>query len=185
MVGNIVRSRFRHSFLMPHEGSGRFLASGAPTFPHWKKEFSESEFLSGGCTFWRRKIIQQYRFDERLSNYGHGDDVDVSYRISRRYKLFLQPKSVCFQHTNPPGRDLGREYRRTWIQNMFYLAQKNGVSLAAYIWCVIGHFLRDLVCLDFQRLLGDFEGTINIARGRIDSVAGYDQFIELRKQEKN
>ena len=169
-------------FLMPYEGSGKFLASGAPTFSHWKKEFTEVEFVSGGCTFWRRSIIREYLFDERLSNYGHGDDVDVSYRISRRYKLFLQPKAVCFQHENPPGRDLGRAYRRTWIQNMYYLSQKNGISILAYLWCVLGHFVRDIVCLDFQRLMGDFEAVGNIVRGRIDTVAGYDQFIKNRKQ---
>jgi len=171
-------------FLMPYEGNGKFLASGAPTFPHWKRDFTETEFVSGGCTFWRREIIKEYRFDERLSDYGHGDDVDVSYRISRKYKLFLQPKAVCFQEANPPGRDLGRKYRQAWIQNMYYLAQKNGVSLIAYFWCVFGHFLRDLVCLDFRRLQGDFEGTWNIIRGRIDTVVGYDEFIKEKKGRK-
>ena len=163
-------------FLMPHEGSGKFLASGVQTFPHWKKEFCETEFLSGGCTFWRRKIIQQYRFDERLSGYGHGDDVDVSYRISRRYKLFFQPKAVCFHQHNPPGRDQGRKYRRTWIQNMYYLAQKNEIFMPAYAWCVLGHFLRDCVCLDFPRVQGDLEGVWNILRGRLDTVKDYGEF---------
>ena len=182
---NYKAKPFQAFFLMPYEGSGKFLASGVPTYPHWKREFSETEFVSGGCTFWRNHIIKEYLFDERLSDYGHGDDVDVSYRISRRYKLFLQPKAICFQHGNPPGRKLGRDYRRAWIQNMYYLAQKNGISLVAYWWCVIGHFLRDLVCCDFQRLRGDFEGTRNIVRGRIDTVIGYHQFIESRKQKRS
>jgi len=171
-------------FLMPHEGSGKFLKSGAPTFPHWKKEFAETEFVSGGCTFWRRSVIKEYLFDERLSQYGHGDDVDVSYRISRKHKLFLQPKAVCYQHENPPGRDLGRKYRRAWIQNMYYLAQKNDMSLIAYFWCVFGYFLRDLVCLDFQRLLGDYEGLRNIILRRIDTISGYDQFIREKITKK-
>ena len=81
---------FQAFFLMPHEGSGRFLISGMQTYPHWKKEFCETEFLSGGCTFWRRKIIEKYRFDERICGTGHGDDVDVSFRISRDHKLFFQ-----------------------------------------------------------------------------------------------
>ena len=171
-------------FLMSFEGSGKFLASGAPTFPHWKKEFTETEFVSGGCTFWRRHIIQEYLFDERLRDHGYGDDVDISYRVSRRYKLFLQPRAVCYQQKDPPGRILGRQYRRAWIQNMYYLAQKNDISLLAYSWCVLGHFFRDLICLDFQKLLGDFEGTFNIVCGRIDTVAGYKHFIKQLRQER-
>ncbi len=167
-------------FLMPHEGSGKFLKSGAQTFTHARKEFCETEFLSGGCTFWRRKIIGQYRFDERLSGYGYGDDVDISFRISRRYKLFFQPKSVCFQQPNCPGMDKGRLYRRVWIQNMYYLAQKNQFFIPAFAWCVLGHFIRDFVCLDFQRFWGDLEGAWNILRGRVDTVAGYEEFRRER-----
>ena len=173
---------FQSFFLMPHEGNGRFLSIGAQTFPHWKKEFCETEFLSGGCTFWRRKIIQRYRFDERLSGYGCGDDVDVSCRIARDYKLFFQPKAVCYQIANPPGKDSGRAYRRAWVQNMYYLAQKNKFFMPAYAWSVLGHLLRDLACLDFQKAIGDFEGIKNIILGRIDTVQGYDDFKRRLKR---
>lgn len=171
-------------FLMPHEGSGSFLPSGVQTFPHWKKEFCLTEFLSGGCTFWRRKIIQTYRFDERLSGSGLGDDVDVSYRVARDYKLFFQPKAVCYQIVNPPGKNSARTYRRVWVQNMFYLAQKNKVFMPAYAWCVLGHVLRDLACLDFSMAIGDLEGIKNIIFGRIDTVQGYDDFSRQLKINK-
>ncbi len=161
---------FQAFFLMPHEGSGRFLISGMQTYPHWKKEFCETEFVSGGCTFWRRKIIGKYRFDERICGTGHGDDVDVSYRISRHHKLFFQPKSICFQTKNPPGKDSGRKYRREWIQNMYYLTKKNNIFVGAYAWCVLGYVLRDLICLDFQKIQGDWEGIGKVILGRIDTV---------------
>jgi glycosyltransferase involved in cell wall biosynthesis len=175
---------FQSFFLMPHEGSGCFLPSGVQTFPYWKKEFSETEFLPGGCTFWRRKIIQKYRFDERLSGLGLGDDVDISYRIARDYKLFFQPKAVCYQIDNPPGKSSGRKYRKAWVQNMFYLAQKNGVFMPAFAWCVLGHILRDAICMDLSRITGDIEGIMNIFSGRIDTVQGYDDFKRQLKINK-
>jgi GT2 family glycosyltransferase len=153
---------FQAFFLMPHEGNGRFLPSGSPTFVHWKNDFCETEFVSGGCTFWRREIIQKYRFDEHLGGYGYGDDVDISYRVSRDYKLFFQPKSVCYQEANPPGRVLKKKYRSDWVKNMYYLARKNNFSIPAYAWCVFGHLVRDLVCFDFKGALGDIEGAWSI-----------------------
>ena len=169
-------------FLMPRDGSGSFLPNGVPTFPHWKKDFSETEFLSGGITFWRRKIIQEYRYDERLIGYGHGDDVDVSYRISRKHKLFFEPKAVCQHDDHSPGRDGLRKYRRAWIQNMYYLAQKNKASRFAFAWCILGHFLRDLVCRDFYGARGDLEGAWNVLRGRIDTVVDYQGFKKCLKE---
>ncbi|MBF0618899.1 MAG: glycosyltransferase family 2 protein [Candidatus Omnitrophica bacterium] len=172
---------FQAFFLMPHEGSGRFLASGAPTFTHGLPYFCDTEFVSGGCTFWRREIVARYRFDERLSGYAHGDDVDISYRVSKEYKLFFQPKAICFQDPAPPNQQNGKKYRRAWVQNMYYLAQKNGVSMAAYGWCVLGHLLRDLVCRDLSSLQGGLEGTRNILRGRLDTIRGYDDFLKERR----
>lgn len=174
------RKPFQRFFLMPHEGGGQFLASGSPTFPHWKKEFAHTEFLSGGLTFWRRKIIREFRYDERIAGYGHGDDVDVSYRISRHYKLFIEPKAICHHDPHAPGRDRRRVYRRAWIQNMYYLAIKNGFSLLAFGWCVLGHLLRDVICRDFQGVLGDLQGMLNILRGHLDTVVGFKEFIHQK-----
>lgn len=187
-MGTIEGSRFRlrpfqRFFMMPREGSGNFLPGGSPTFPHWKNQFCETEFLSGGLTFWRKDVISQFRFDERLAGYGHGDDVDVSYRISRQWKLFYQPSAICSHEEHSPGRDGGYRYRRAWIQNFYYLAQKNGLSIGAYGWSVFGYFLRDLICLDGPRLKGDFEGIRSVLRQKIDTVIGYDEFIAARQEQ--
>lgn len=172
-------------FLMPHEGNGYFLASGVQTYPHWKKEFCETEFVSGGCTFWRRSIIAEYRFDKRLNAYGHGEDVDISYRISRKFKNFYQPKAKIFLHSHPfdkhLNKDSGRRFRRAWVQNFYYLAIKNRIFLPAFYWCVLGHFLRDLVCFDFSSLLGDGEGLWKILIQQIETVEGYKEFKQERK----
>lgn len=186
-MGTIEGARFRTKplqrfFFMPREGDGNFLPSGAPTLCHWRKDFREVEFISGGITFWRKVLIQKYRFDERLVGYGYGDDVDVSYRISRNHKLFYQPAAICFHDEHSPGRDKSRAYRRGWTQNMFYLAQKNGISIPAFSWCVVGLLMRDLVCVDFPGMRGTLEAVAKIARGKIDTVVGYQDFVRSRRR---
>src|SRR5690606_30929231 len=109
-------------FFMPCDGDGRFQPSGAQTYPYGHDHFMEVEFLAGGITFWRKEIICKYRYDERLVAYGHGDDVDVSYRISRKYKNFFQPAAKCHHDLHSPGRDRLTTYRRNWIQNFYYLS---------------------------------------------------------------
>jgi GT2 family glycosyltransferase len=177
-MGTIQGSRFRwrpleRFFLMPHEGSGKFLSSGAPTYPHWIQSYSEVEFLSGGLTFWRREVFEKIRFDEALVGYGYGDDLDYSYRASRHFKLFYEPKAVCHHEEHAPGKDHEAVKQKVWIQNMYYLAVKNGFSRAAFFWFAIGHLYRDLIHLRFARFLGGLKGLRNIVTGHIDSVKGF------------
>jgi len=54
--------------------------------------------------------------------------------------------------------------------------QKNKLSMGAYAWCIVGHLLRDLICLDFQKFFGVSEGIWNIIRDRVDTVQGYGDF---------
>lgn len=184
-MGTIAGSRKRFKplqtlFMMPREGSGKFSRSGAPTFPHWKGSFSDTEFLSGGITFWRKEILMRHRFDERMVGYGYGDDVDVSYRISRKHRNFIEPLATCEHEDHAPGREQGFAYRRGWIQNFYYLAQKNGISRFWFLWCALGHVLRDLICMDGPKLRGDLVALRNIARGEIDTVVGYAEFVRER-----
>lgn len=47
----------------------------------------ETEWLCSGATVWRKEILDEFKFDEWFSGYGVVDDVDFSYRVSKRYKL--------------------------------------------------------------------------------------------------
>jgi glycosyltransferase involved in cell wall biosynthesis len=111
---------FRHS----HIGDGKFMVSKVATWPWHLKNFSEVEFVSGGLTFYRADIIKKHGFDGNLLGYGHGDDVDVSYRLSRKHKMFFEPKAQCIHNHAPAGRDNKYKHRMQWLQNMYYLHQK-------------------------------------------------------------
>ncbi len=156
---------FQTIFFMPREGNGKFQPGGAPTYPHWKKEFTETEYVSGGITFYRKNILHNFRYDEKLVGYGYCDDFDIAYRLSRQYKLFFEPKAECIHEPHAPGKEKWRASRKYWILNMYYLANKNGHSLPAFFWCIFGHMCRDIICRDFLRLLGDFEGIFGIING--------------------
>jgi glycosyltransferase involved in cell wall biosynthesis len=173
---------FRHS----HHGDGKFMASKVATWPWKRNEFTEVEFLSGGLTFYRSEIIKKFRWDERLIGYGHGDDVDVSYRLSRQYKMFYEPAAVCIHNHVSSGRDNKRKHRQQWLQNMYYLHQKNGgftlQSRLAYTWFVLGYFVYDFLSRSYSGVTGDMIGIYKVLTGKIDSVAGYRDFLLENKR---
>ncbi len=165
---------FAQFFLQQHYGNGKFMPHGLPTFPYGLEHFTEVEFVAGGATLYRNEIIQKYRFDERLIGYGYGDDIDVSFRISRKYKNFFEPKARYKHDIGSPGRDPGFKFRKQQIQNFYYLLRKNvGLtpkSISAFSWYCFGQLLDDSRNLRRSALKGCLAGIINVARGRLDSV---------------
>jgi hypothetical protein len=131
----ITEASFLKSFFhMPHHGDGRLFSNGIPTFPHGHPGESYTEFLSGGMSVYSSEILREYRFDDRLggTKCGYGDDVDVSFRVSRKHKLFYTSNAVLMADEEAPGRGPGVVQRWQWIQNMFYLLRKNsGFSVRA------------------------------------------------------
>jgi glycosyltransferase involved in cell wall biosynthesis len=179
------KSFFPKLFQMPHDGHGQFLANGFPTYPHWKKKFSEVEFLSGGITMYRSEVIKRHRYDERLIGYGYGDDADVSYRISRRHKLYYEPRAKCIHDDHSTGRDPGILHRKQLVQNMYYLLQKNvGItskSTTSFGLYVVGQIVEDLFRWRKGAFIGNFLAIANIAKGNLDSVQGYKEYKAAAK----
>lgn len=171
---NLKKKKFNEFFHMSHDGVGKFLPNGVPTYPHWMPDFAEVEFLSGGITIYRAEVIRSHKFDENLVGYGYGDDTDVSFRISRKFKLFIEPKAKCSHDDASTGRDPGFKHRKMWTQNMYYLLKKNvGVnkqSISSFRRLVAGQILDDLRHFRKGAFLGNFVAIKNILTGKLDSV---------------
>jgi glycosyltransferase involved in cell wall biosynthesis len=180
-MGTFAHREKRHNrmaelFLLPHDGDGRFLASGFQTFPHWMKDSCDVEFLSGGITMWRTSVVKKFRYDERLIlGYGHGDDIDISYRVSRQFKLFYEPLALCVHDEHSEGRDGGLKHRRQLLQNMYYLLGKNrgapAKALLAFWWMLLGQAIEDLRHGRKGAFAGTLLAAVNICLRRLDSVS--------------
>ena len=54
------------------------------------------EFLQGGNMILRRRVLEEFRFDESLDRFGGyalGEDVMFSYPVGRKYALFATGKA--------------------------------------------------------------------------------------------
>jgi glycosyltransferase involved in cell wall biosynthesis len=99
-IDNVPYSGLRSLFLLDHKNAGRMTLAGAPTYLRQTNENVEVDWLSGGTTFWSHKVLKEYSYDEWFDGVGYFEDVDFSYRVSRKYGLLLCGPSKCahFQH---------------------------------------------------------------------------------------
>lgn len=122
----------------------------------------------------RREVFERERFDEALSGYGHKEDIDFTYRVSRRYTLVQTPAARCEHLKTQTARMPAFHLQRMNLGNQFYLHRKNLPQdfrhRAALWWGLLGLFIlnigRALKHSDHGLVTGMLFGAFEQARGK-------------------
>lgn len=123
-----LNALIRRLFFMDHFGDGKFLPSGLPTWVHGERKVMKTEFLSGCASAYRRRVLNEFVFDEelgRLSGYCYLEDADISYRISRKYILMYTPLARLEHHPSSKARVETTLTTKQLVINHSYLFHKN------------------------------------------------------------
>ena len=134
----------------------------------------KTECFVGYFMSYRREVFEHERFDENLAGYGHKEDIDFSYRASRRYVLVQTPKAKCQHMKTQTARMPAFHLQRMNLGNQFYLHRKNmpqdARHKAALWWGLFGLFIlnigRALRYRDHGLVTGWIVGAFEQARGK-------------------
>lgn len=138
---------------------------------------AEIEWMSGYCMSFKREVFDDFCFDERVNGYG-GEDIEFSYRVSRKYRL-LRAASVPLIHTESPvARPEPEELAEIRVVDRHYVFHKNMPQRkrdrVAYLWALFGHVLmagyNAVQHRDAGYLVGTMRGLRRIIRGQVPSV---------------
>ena len=132
------------------------------------------EYFNGWFMAYRRQVFEHERFDEALAGYGYKEDIDFSYRVSRRYTLVQTPKARCDHLKSPAARLNSHNLQRMNLANQFYLHRKLLPQTARYRfalwWALLGLFIlnigKALQTGDRGLVTGMVVGALEQARGR-------------------
>lgn len=106
------------------------------------------EYFNGWFMSYRREVFERERFDEALSGYAYKEDIDFSYRVSRRFTLIQTPRARCDHLKSGASRLSSHQLQRMNLANQFYLHRKLLPQTARYRaalwWALLGLFLLNL-----------------------------------------
>lgn len=141
----------------------------------------EVEYFNGWFMSYKREVFDHERFDEALAGYGYKEDIDFSYRVSRRYKLVQTPLARCDHLKSPSERLNSHNLQRMNMANQFYLHRKlmpqDARHRFALWWALLGLFIlnigKALQTKDAGLVTGMIKGSLEQARGKglIDPAA--------------
>lgn len=132
------------------------------------------EYFNGWFMSYKREVFAHELFDEKLAGYGYKEDIDFSYRVSRRYTLLQTPAARCDHLKAPSARLNSHNLQRMNVANQFYLHRKlmpqDARHKAALWWALMGLFILNIgkavQTRDPGLLTGMAVGAFEQARGK-------------------
>lgn len=135
-------------FSFDYKNKCQVLPSTNTLYPSNINDVTKCEWLSGANQSYRRKVFDEFNFDENLRRYSFKEDVDLSYRIYKKYpnSLFITPHAKLIHKISNAGRLPKKELiimKQTYSLYFFYknmdLTYKNKLIFS---WCQFGYFIR-------------------------------------------
>lgn len=147
-------------------GSGRLLASGNPSFCGNPQKIKKIDIFNGCMMSFRRDLLLKNRFDTNFKEFWMCDDIELSYRISRKYHLYQTPLARLHHISSTPSYEGHRKMVRMLVYNRLYMFRlyfsDAKINWILFFWSNIGEFfLRILNCIRISNigaLIGFLEG---------------------------
>lgn len=173
---------YRSIFLTDIEPGGIITKSACPSAIRPVKSDLQVEWLYGGATFWRQKTFSEFSFDEWFSGVGYMEDVDFSYRVSRKHRLVLAASARCWHFQHKMKKEKMSAHGAWHFVAWWYFARKYQFNSILVLWSMFGVFISNLGHGLFKpqtnRLLsalGNLRAFKVIACGNVGSYKGFQK----------
>lgn len=164
-------------------GSGRVAQSGFVHELGEVRENLETDWLCGGATVWRREVIEKYSYDNWFQGTGFMEDVDFSFGVRERYRLFVVAAARLAHYTQPVRADRQWLFGKWQVVNRMYIVRKyrhRGLSLrkawSTSFMLLAANIIRGVALRRrslWDRGLGNLAGIVSELRGKSEQIGGF------------
>lgn len=133
---------------------GRLIGAALPNgFPTTAEERIACEWIGGGASALRREAFASVGgFASFFEGSSPGEDLDLGYRLSRRWKVYYVPAARCVHHQAPSGREASDRHQYLSMRSRFgiltnTMGKKRGVALVHIALWAFVQFLSEVASL--------------------------------------
>lgn len=133
---------------------GKLVGAALPNgFPTTAEQPIPCEWIGGGASALRRDAFESVGgFASFFTGSSPGEDLDLGYRLSRKWKVFYVPAAKCIHHQAPSGREQSDQHQYLSMRSRFGILTitmgKSRYAALAHIglWALV-QFLSELASL--------------------------------------
>ena len=174
---------FNKVFLLSNNFPGSFAPSGFPVMIPCVDRDITVEWLYGGATFWSVDVFKEFSYDEWFKGTGYMEDVDFSYRVSRKYRLMVSSKARCNHFFHKIISSKQRGIGKWLIVSWWYFIEKHKTFKKSYVfWGIAGIILKGFLAAivnrskdSLCRVAGNLDGLVAILRGKVKDSDGFSK----------
>lgn len=149
---------------------GAVMRSGFQTTMPGLDEDTYVRWLPSGAVIYSRKVLEEFGFDEWFENYSYLEDLDLSYRVSKKYRLAMVAAARFYHYPSNIGRPNWYLFGKKEVLNRLYFVSKHpelsrplcclALSIRAAMSFALGIAHRDLGY--FKRIAGNLAAMLTI-----------------------
>jgi len=163
---------------------GAVLRSGFHTTMPGIEKTMDVRWLPSWAVVYSRKVLAEFSFDEWFESYSYLEDLDLSYRVSKKYRLALVADARFYHYPSNIGRPNAYLFGKKEVLNRLYFVSKHpelsrplcclALSIRAAMSLFLGLTRRDPGY--FKRIAGNVAGFAMASRGALTRprVGGVD-----------
>jgi len=165
-AGALKRLRLTSRLGLYDSAKGAVLRSGFHTTMPDVQQDLYVRWLPSWAVVYSRKVLAEYSFDEWFESYSYLEDLDLSYRISKKYRLAIVAGARFYHYPSKVGRPNLYMFGKKEVLNRLYFVSKHpelsrplcclALSIRAGMSLFLGLVHRDFSY--FQRVAGNFAG---------------------------
>jgi GT2 family glycosyltransferase len=140
-------TRIKSIFFLDSPKPGRLLSSGCTSILGHQKRNISVDWLCGGATVWRREVTNKYHYDEWFKGTGYLEDVDFSFNVKNKYKLFIVADAKLAHYSLPINPEKQYILGKWQIFNRMYIVNKyhsRGLSYKKAWIATVGMIIMNL-----------------------------------------
>ena len=170
-----LKSLAQRVFFIDNRDFGRVLRSGFTT-PIWNAQKNINvQWLGGGYTVWRKRVFDNWQFDEWFTGSGMWEDTFFSYRVGKHNQLAIVADARAV-HLEVPVSIQGQfGLGKTQIVNwMYFVGHNRELSMPMCLWACVGrtatNLTRGIAGLDPGYLLRALGNTFGLMAGAVEAL---------------
>jgi GT2 family glycosyltransferase len=89
------------------------------------QETTYVRWLPSGAAFYTKEALEEFPFDEWFENYSYLEDLDLSYRIGKKYRLAVLADARFYHYPSEVGRASAYLFGKKEVLNRLYFVSKH------------------------------------------------------------
>jgi glycosyltransferase involved in cell wall biosynthesis len=173
-----ISRTFRRIFFMTRGSireKSRFLPSLGYVYIFMPGEIIEVEAMQTAVCSFYKTVFDEFKFDEAFPRC---NDLDISYRVSRKYKLYQTPYALAHHNhsynTHPNVKKLNELYVVFSHKLAKKYISKYNIKWLAYYWSILGEIIlstiKSIKSLNPDYIIGDLSGIKHLILHRKEEI---------------